>query len=123
MIELAEPSTVYRDVRPSLRGPDRGGPAPSPRSAVSAAPSLLSHPSLPASVSARPSGGAKRQYNSTDNNRPHSKLSLAKTPEPDPRQSSPVARESPTCKKRPDSKKAARSKGGGGGKKFIPWCS
>lgn len=52
-----------------------------------------------------------------------SQLSLAKsTLEPDARKSSERARDYSKCKKRPDSKKAARSAGGGGVKKFIPWC-
>lgn len=56
--------------------------------------------------------------------RRQSKLSLApNTPEPDARKSSERARDLPVCKKRPDSKKAALSKGGGGGRKsFVPWC-
>ena len=54
--------------------------------------------------------------------RPVSKLSLAPAPEPDVRKSSEKARDLPVCKKRPDSKKAARSRSGGGGKKFVPWC-
>ena len=54
--------------------------------------------------------------------RPVSKLSLAPAPEPDVRKSSVKARDLPVCKKRPDSKKAARSRSGGGGKKFVPWC-
>ncbi|UIB81434.1 hypothetical protein [Flyfo microvirus Tbat2_110] len=58
----------------------------------------------------------------TTSNRQVSQLSLANTPEPDNRKSSHKAREWPHCKKRPDSKKAARSTGGGGAKKFIPWC-
>ena len=54
--------------------------------------------------------------------RPVSQLSLAPAPEPDVRKSSEKARDLPVCKKRPDSKKAARSRSGGGGKKFVPWC-
>ena len=55
--------------------------------------------------------------------RHHSMLSLAPTPSPDVRKSSEKARDLPRCKKRPDSKKAARSKGGGGPKKdYVPWC-
>lgn len=49
-------------------------------------------------------------------------LRLAPSPEPDVRKSSDKARERFTCKERPDSKKAARTRGGGGGQKFIPWC-
>lgn len=54
--------------------------------------------------------------------KPQSKLSLIAS-EPDARKSSPKAREHSHCKKRPDSKKAARTgKGGGGNKRFVPWC-
>ena len=48
-------------------------------------------------------------------------LSTRTAPEPDPRKSSHKAREVLHCKKKPDSRKAARS-GGGGKKKFVPWC-
>lgn len=48
-----------------------------------------------------------------------SKLSLAPV-EPDDRKSSPKARETLKCKKRPDSKRATR--GPGGSKRFVPWC-
>lgn len=49
----------------------------------------------------------------------HSGLSLAAA-KPDERKSSEKAREAPHCKKRPDSKKAAR--GAGGSRRFVPWC-
>lgn len=50
-----------------------------------------------------------------------SKLSLAPAmAEPDNRKSSHKAREALTCKKRPDSKRATRGKGGS--KRFVPWC-
>jgi hypothetical protein len=53
----------------------------------------------------------------------HSQLTLAVQKEPDVRKSSHEARDNPHCKKRPNSKIAARSKGGGGGaKKYVPWC-
>lgn len=65
-------------------------------------------------VAAVPSSAEKRK--------PHSKLSLVAR-EPDKRQSSEKARDLLHCKKRPDSKKAARSgKGGGVNKRFVPWC-
>lgn len=64
-------------------------------------------------VAAIPSSAEKRQR--------ISKLSLAKAvAEPDVRKSSEKAREAPHCKKRPDSKKAAR--GSGGSKRYVPWC-
>ncbi len=57
-----------------------------------------------------------------EKHRTQSKLSLIAT-EPDKRKSSEKAREALHCKKRPDSKKAARSgKGGGVNKRFVPWC-
>ena len=58
----------------------------------------------------------------TEKQAPSSNLKLPVHKEPDARKSSPVARDIFTCKKRPDSKKAARHKGGGGSKKFVPWC-
>jgi hypothetical protein len=67
---------------------------------------------------------AKKKQLITDKNRTRSNLSLvAITAEPDNRKSSHKAREALTCKKRPDSKKAARSAGNGSvNKKFVPWC-
>lgn len=66
---------------------------------------------------------AKAKKITTEKHRQESKLKLALTPEPDVRRSSEKARDYTVCKKRPDSKKAARSKGGGGGRKsFVPWC-
>lgn len=50
-----------------------------------------------------------------------SNLSLAvAAAKPDDRKSLKKAREALSCKKRPDSKKAAR--GSGGGRRFVPWC-
>jgi hypothetical protein len=51
--------------------------------------------------------------------RARSKLAIA-AHEHDERNSPKKAREYPSCKKRPNSKKAA--KGNGGSKKFVPWC-
>lgn len=94
-MELAKPAFEYKPVPSPLHG-DSPVRSSSPRTNIAKLP--------------------------TEKHRTHSKLTLADTPEPDLRKSSPVAREDNRCKKRPDSKKAARSKGGGGGKKYIPWC-
>ena len=102
VIELATPSTGYVDVRSSLGGSNHRDPA----SATAPSPSVAS---------------PRKKNVTTEKHRPQSKLSLALNPEPDVRKSSSVARERNTCKKRPDSKEAARSAGGGGGKKFIPF--
>lgn len=66
----------------------------------------------------------KKQVRIQQTPRQHSRLSLApNTPEPDARKSSERARDLRVCKKRPDSKKAARSGGSGGYiKRFVPWC-
>lgn len=101
-MQLSKSAPVHLDVRSSLGVSNHRDPAPT---------------SLPSSAQAR-----KAEKTITEKHRPQSKLSLTPHTEPDARKSSPVAREVNTCKKRPDSKKAARSKGGGGGKKYIPWC-
>ena len=96
--------TIFADVKPSI---NRGPIAPS---------------SLPVSAKQVRAPVRKPKQVSTETSRHHSKLSLAVTPEPDVRKSSEKARDVNRCKTRPDSKKAARSKGGGGGKRFVPWC-
>lgn len=58
----------------------------------------------------------------TEKHRPLSFLSLMQLSQPDARKSSVKARERLTCKKRPDSKKAASKRSGGGAKTFVPWC-
>lgn len=66
-----------------------------------------------------------REKNAAAPNETHrhrSALAIAKNREPDNHQSSEKARDRLTCKKRPDSRQAARSTGGTGQKKFIPWC-
>lgn len=101
---LSAPSP-FRDVQISIRPSVRPGRAVSQRLAPKMLPTTRKvqpkrTPTKPARVSALPSPF-----------------------EPDrSAQSSDKARENATCKERPDSTKAAKSKGGGGAKKFIPWC-
>lgn len=65
--------------------------------------------------------GAKLPVFTTEKEKRKSKLSLAvAAAEPDGRKSSGKARVAVSCKKRPDSKRAAR--GSGGSKRFVPWC-
>ena len=102
---------IYSDVKTSLR-----------RGAVPLAP-LAPSRKPPVAAKQKRATIRKPMQVSTEPRR-QSMLSLApSTPEPDARKSSIRARDLPVCKKRPDSKKAARSKGGGGGRKsFVPWC-
>lgn len=123
MTQLGSPQPVnrYRDVSSSLRA---SAPlSASPARTVGPVQALIPSGGL---AQAMPAGASKKlaaaRKITTEKHRVQSNLSLAKTPEPDQNQSSPKARERSMCKKRPDSKKAARSPGGGGGKKFIPWC-
>lgn len=96
MVKRKSPRTNYTDVKSSVA--DR----------------------TPLAVSAP--GAVKAKKITTEKHRQQSKLKLALTPEPDVRKSSEKARDPNRCKKRPDSKRAARSSGGGGGKKYVPWC-
>lgn len=95
----------------------------------------LRHPVvLPSAVSASRSrqeahhakhkGQAASAATSQERHRVRSKLALTAQREPDKRKSSEKARDHLTCKKRPDSREAARTKRGKGAgvKKFVPWC-
>ena len=95
----------------------------------SSLPALAARPQsgkLVARAAAKPVSHRKTatKLNTGETHRPRSNLSLATAErEPVNRKSSLKARDLATCKKRPDSKKAANTKSGGGGsKKFIPWC-
>ena len=67
---------------------------------------------------------AKRTPARLERHKIRSALTLVSAPHsPDVRKSSVKARDQFRCKKRPDSKKAARSgKGSGTNKRFVPWC-
>jgi len=106
--------------------------APSPLSFISPLKKTLGRPTRPTTNHSRNSGEAARLSehltrvaavpSPAEKRKPHSKLSLIAS-EPDARKSSDKAREPAHCKKKPDSKKAARSgKGGGVNKRFVPWC-
>lgn len=107
------------------------------RPVLSSTPSLISplkktvvRPARPNSYHSRISGEAARLSHHlervaavpspAEKQRHRSKLSLAPVGEPDTGKSSEKAREPPHCKKRPDSKKATRGKGGS--KRYVPWC-
>ena len=106
-------TTAYVDVKTSFLRPQAVAPSIPTRPKARAKPKLAAPVAKPANV---------RKPVVVPSPRQHSKLSLARAPEPDVRKSSEKARDLPVCKKRPDSKKAARSRSGGGGKKFVPWC-
>lgn len=88
----------------------------SARSTMSASRNGLRHPKTPTMILNSGNERKTAATHSVKDNAPRK----SKTPLHDERNSLETRKERPTCKKRPDSRKAA--KGTGGSRDFIPWC-